>query len=467
MLRTLRGFAILVLIYFAIAHGFPRPEALKPESWRLFALFVATVTGLVLQPIPGGAIVFIGVTMMAVVGGLTVTSALGGYADPTVWLVLVAFFISRALLNTGLARRIALLFIQWFGTTTLGVTYALAASDMTLAAIIPSNSARSGGVTLPLTRSIAELYDSRPGATAGRLGSFLMVAVYQSICVTAAMFFTGQASNPLAAQMAAQQGYTITWSSWLVAGLVPGLVSLAVIPFIVRWMYPPEIHRTPEASAFATAELAKMGPMSAHEKMLAAVFVAVCTAWATSGIHKFDITLTALLGAAALLMTGVLTWHDVRTEHNAWDVFIWYGGMVRMGKALNDSGVTRVFAETAGAWFADFTWPLFFVCTLLIYAYAHYGFASISAHLLSMYPPFLALLVVKGAPIGLVAYAFACFANLSAGLTHYGTTPSPMFFAQEYVSFRDWWRIGAVVVTVNFLIWGTVGFGWWRVLGIF
>ena len=33
-------------------------------------------------------------------------------------------------------------------------------------------------------------------------GSFLMTGVYQNICITAAMFMTGQASNPLAAQIA-------------------------------------------------------------------------------------------------------------------------------------------------------------------------------------------------------------------------------------------------------------------------
>ncbi len=72
----------------------------------------------------------------------------------------------------------------------------------------------------------------------------------------------------------------------------------------------------------------------------------------------------------------------------------------------------------------------------LIYFYAHYGFASITAHVLAMYPPFLAILLAKQAPIGLIVFAFACFANLSAGLTNYGTTPAPMFFAQEYVPLR-------------------------------
>lgn len=466
MLRFLKGFGPLVLLYLLIAYLLPRPTAVKQDAWQLFAVFAATVAGLILQPVAGGAMVLIGVVFSALVGGLTIQNALSGYSDPMVWLVLTAFLISRALLNTGLARRIALIFVRMFGTTSVGITYALAATDAVLATIIPSNGARSGGVTLPIARSIAELYGSTPGPTSGRLGAYLIVAVYQSVCVGAAMFFTGQASNPIAAQIAGQNGFPITWASWFIAGSVPGIVSLAVIPVLVMKLFPPDIRKTPEAAAFAAGELEKMGPMSRAERILALVFVCVCSLWATAGRHGIDITVTALLGAAALLLTGVLTWDDVKSEKTAWDMFIWYGGLVRLGKALNDGGVMRAFADGIGVWFADTTWPVLFVAALLIYFYAHYAFASITAHLLAMYPPFLAVLILKGAPVGLVAFAFACFVNFSSGLTNYGTTPSPMFFAQEYVSMKDWFRIGAVVSVSNVFIWGTVGFAWWKLLGI-
>jgi divalent anion:Na+ symporter, DASS family len=79
---------------------------------------------------------------------------------------------------------------------------------------------------------------------------------------------------------------------------------------------------------------------------------------------------------------------------------------------------------------------------------------------------FLALLLARGAPVGLMIFSFACFANLAAGLTNYGTTPSPMFFAQDYVSMKTWWRIGFIVSLVNIAIWTTVGFGWWRFVGV-
>jgi DASS family divalent anion:Na+ symporter len=201
----------LVAVYLLIVYVVPRPGEVKPEGWRLFGLFAATVVGLIAQPLPGGAIVMIAVTLASIIGGLSVAQSLSGFADTTVWLVMAAFFISRSLLKTGLARRIALFFVRSFGSNSLGVCYALSLSDMTLATIIPSNGARCGGVILPIALSISELYGSRPGPTAGLLGSFLITALYQSLCVSAAMFFTGQASNPLAAKMAGNLGYSVTW----------------------------------------------------------------------------------------------------------------------------------------------------------------------------------------------------------------------------------------------------------------
>jgi DASS family divalent anion:Na+ symporter len=293
-----------------------------------------------------------------------------------------------------------------------------------------------------------------------------MTGVYQAVCISCAMFYTGQASNPLAAEMAGHTGYTVTWASWLAAGIVPGLCSMAVVPWVVLRINPPEIRHTPEAPEFARRELHAMGPMSRAEKILAAVFACVCALWVTSNLHGIDIAITALLGAAALLVTGVLRWEDVKTEHSAWDIFIWYGGLVMLGKALSDAKVTTEFARSIGGVFGNLGWPLLFVSALLIYFYTHYAFASITTHLLAMYPPFLAILLGRGAPPGLIIFGFACFANLAAGLTHYGTTPGPMFFAHDYVPLRRWWLVGLAVSVVNIAIWGTVGFGWWKLIGV-
>jgi DASS family divalent anion:Na+ symporter len=463
--RLLDG-AIVVALYFIVQLA-PRPAAIQPEGWRLLGIFAATIGGLILQPISGGALVLMAVTLSAVAGGLTIQQALEGYGDPTVWLVMAAFFISIAMIKSGFARRVALIFVRAFGKSSLGITYALSLTDMLLAGIIPSNGARSGGVVLPIARSIAELYGSRPGETATRLGSFLITAVYQNICVTAAMFMTGQASNPLAAKIATDTfHYPVTWPLWALAGIVPGLCSLAFLPYLIYRIDPPEIRKTPEAAAFAASELKSMGRMDRGQRIVLLIFVSVCGLWITSPLHHLEIAIPALLGACALLATGTLHWEDVLAERAAWDIFIWYGGLVRLGKALNDAGVTREFARGVGRLFPGSSWPLLFAAALLIYFYTHYGFASITAHILAMFAPFVVVLTAKGAPLGLCIFAFACFANFAAGLTHYGTTPTPMFYATGYVSFRKWWKAGFVASLANLAIWSSVGFAWWKVIGI-
>jgi DASS family divalent anion:Na+ symporter len=248
--RQLLSGIILVALYCLVQFALPRPAAVKPEGWRLLGIFIATVGGLILRPIPGGAVVLAAITLSALFGGLTIQQALGGYGDATVWLVMAAFFISDALVNTGLARRIALLFVRAVGKSSLGICYALSLTDMVLASVIPSNGARSGGTILPIVRSIAELYGSNPGPTANLVGAYLMAGVYQGVCITAAMFFTGQASNPLAAQMSADMfHYPITLVGWMLAGSVPGLCSLAVVPLIVYLMKPPKIRPPPDTNA--------------------------------------------------------------------------------------------------------------------------------------------------------------------------------------------------------------------------
>ena len=191
------GLGLLALFYITFVYAVPRPASLTPGAWSLAGLFLTTVLGSIIEPVPAGALVLMAVTLAPLTGALKITESLGGFADTTAWLVMAAFFISRALIDTGLARRIALGFVRWFGHSTLGVCYALGASDMVLGHHHPFQRARAtGGAVLPVARSIAALYGSEPGPTAKRVGAFLMVGVYQAICVTAAMFYTGQASNP-------------------------------------------------------------------------------------------------------------------------------------------------------------------------------------------------------------------------------------------------------------------------------
>src|SRR6185436_2353389 len=145
-------------------------------------------------------------------GVMTPAQAMSGYGNPTVWLVLAAFFNSKALINCGLARRLALIFIRAVGGTSLGLGYALAACDIVMATVIPGNSARTGGILLPVARTLASIYQSLPGPSASLLGSYLVLTIYQGDMIACAMYLTGQASNPIAADLGLKgAGVAMTW----------------------------------------------------------------------------------------------------------------------------------------------------------------------------------------------------------------------------------------------------------------
>ena len=464
----LRSRALRWAIVLGVAIGIlliPVPEGITEQSWRLLAIFAATIAGSIVRPIPGEAVVLIGVSALALFNVLPIDQALGGYADPIVWLVLAAFFISRGMIKTGLGRRIAFLFIKAIGRHSLGLSYALASTDMLLATVIPSTGARSGGIVFPVAKSLAEAYESRPGITSRRLGAFLMSSVYQCDVIVCAMFLTGQASNPLIAKFAQEvTGVEITYARWAIAALIPALASLVLVPLILYRIFPPEIKHTPAASEFAAKELHAMGPMKWSELTMLLVFALVAVLWMTTKFHGINYAAIAMLGICVLLVTSVLNWEDLIEERGAWGVFIWYGGLVRMAEMLGQTGITKKFADSVAGFTIGWKWWLALAVLLLIYFYAHYGFASITAHATAMYTPFLVVILAAGTPTYLAILSLAYFSNLGASLTHYGTTPAPIYFGADYLKQRTWWWLGFIASLVTITMWSILGFTWWKVL---
>ena len=449
-----------------VVAALPTPAGITAQSWGLLAIFVSTVAGLMIQPLAGGAMVLLGVSAAAVSGVLTPQQALAGYGDPIVWLVLAAFFMSRGMLKTGLGRRIAFWFIRAIGSRSLGLGYALASSDLLLASFIPSNGARAGGIVFPIAQSLAEAHESRPGVSARRLGAFLMPFLYQCDVMASATFLTGQASNVLIARLARQAtGLELTYSRWLAGAVVPSLVAFAVVPVLLYRLYPPEIRATPRAAEIAGEELRRMGPITRDERLMLATFALVAVLWMTTALHGINYAVVALIGISGLLVSGVLDWDDVTAERGAWEVFIWYGGMVRLAEALGETGLTQRFAEGMAGFTTGWPWWLALAGLLLVYFYSHYGFASITAHATAMFTPFLLVILAAGAPPWLAVLLLAYCSNLMAALTHYGTTPGPIYFGAGYVSQWTWWRLGFVASAVNLVIWTIVGGLWWRALG--
>jgi DASS family divalent anion:Na+ symporter len=68
-----------------------------------------------------GAVAVIGIAVTALTGTLEVADALSGFGNNVIWLIVLAFFIARGFIKTGLGTRIAYLFVRLLGGRTLGL----------------------------------------------------------------------------------------------------------------------------------------------------------------------------------------------------------------------------------------------------------------------------------------------------------------------------------------------------------
>lgn len=470
---------LALLIWFVI----PVPTGVTPQAWHLLAMFVGVIAAIIGKAMPIGALSMVAVMLVALTGitndkpDAAIKDALSSFASPLIWLIGVSIMISRGILKTGLGARIGYYFISLFGKKTLGIGYSLAISELILAPVTPSNTARGGGIIHPVMKAIASSYDSDPEkGTQGRIGRYLALVNYHSNPITSAMFITATAPNPLVVDIIAKatgNDIHLSWGTWAVAMLLPGLVAMLLMPLVLYFVSPPEIKATPNASQFAKDRLAELGKMNGGEKIMLAIFALLLILWAGIPALVFgdafavDATTTAFIGLSLLLLSGVLSWDDVLKEKSAWDTITWFAALVMMATFLNKLGLISWFSDAlkTGIEHTGMGWMGASVLLLLVYMYAHYMFASTTAHITAMLAAFYAAGLALGAPPMAFGLIMAAASSLMMTLTHYATGTAPVIFGSGYTTLGEWWKAGFVMSVANLLVFLIIGGIWWKALG--
>lgn len=92
---------LIALVTFLI----PPPAGLTGQNWHLFGIFFAMIVGFITRPFPMGAVCIIGLCLISITKTLTPSEILVGFSSNAIWLIVMAFFFSRAFLKTGLGKR--------------------------------------------------------------------------------------------------------------------------------------------------------------------------------------------------------------------------------------------------------------------------------------------------------------------------------------------------------------------------
>lgn len=459
------------------------PEGVDINAWRLLGIFIGTIVAIIGKALPIGGAAMIGILLVAITqvtnpGNPTkaMGDALSGFSNSLIWLIGIAFFISRGFIKTGLGARVAYYFVKMLGKKTIGISYGLSFAELILAPVMPSNTARGGGVLYPINRSISESMGSLPDEESRlKVGAFLTLVAYQVNIITSAMFITATAPNPLVTSGIKDIAQIdISWSQWALAASVPGLFAIILIPLVLYFVYPPQIKNTPDASKLATTKLREMGPIKLEEWIMIGVFFLLLFIWAGGPalisdhyFFKIDPTTGAFVGLGVLLFSGVLTWDDLLKEKGAWDTVTWFSSLVMMATFLNKLGIIKWFSDLVESSIAHWgmNWLTASIVLILIYVFIHYFFASNTAHISALFASFFGVGVSLGAPPLMFGLFLGFASSLCASLTHYGTGTAPVLFGPGYVSMSEWWKYGLLVTCLNLIIFGLASALWWKVLG--
>lgn len=443
-----------------------KPAAISVPAWHLFAIFIATIIACVTKPLPMMATTLIAITIATITGIFKMKEVAAGFGNPTAWMVAMCMFMAAGFIKSGLGKRIAYFFVKTFGKRTLGLAYALSLVETVLAIGIPSNNARVNGIMYPIIDNLSKEMGSDPKkGTQREMGSYLVFNEYEVNIVTSTMFLTGLAGNMVALGIAKTQNVNISWMQWFLAAIVPGIISLILVPFILYKIYPPKIKETPNAHAWADKKLKSLGKMTAAEEIMLVVFVLAVALWLVGPKIGIDATEVSFIAVALLLITGVINVKDMLNQSFAWNILTWLSVIMLMSQKLMTLGFFPWFSETLGSALHGVSWIWVLVILFLVYFYLHYLFPSVSTQISALYAGFLSVAIGAGVPPLMAALMLAFDGSLYLSTSSYSAGPAALLSSTGYVSNKDWWKLSAIIGIVLNIIWLGGGLLWTKIIG--
>jgi DASS family divalent anion:Na+ symporter len=292
------------------------------------------------------------------------------------------------------------------------------------------------------------------------MGAYLMFCAMSTLTVSSALWMTAMAGNPLGAEIGKSQGFQISFVTWLVAAAAPMLVMLALLPLVIYKIFPPEVKATPEAPAAAKKALAAMGPLSVHEKIVAATFLVMVVLWGLAGTLKIDLTAVAFVGLGVLLATGVLTLKDIGQQGDVLATFLWFAILYTLSGQLNALGFMGYLGQRLGGALGGLPWLAVYVILILAYVVLHYLFVSQTAHILALFGVFLGVGAQLGVPVAVLGFALLFATSNLSTITPQASSANVLVVGSGYLTQGELYRLGTITTVVNILVLLLVGTPW-------
>lgn len=331
---------ILSFVVAGVLWFLPMPGDLSPEGQKALAVTVFTVIWWIFgvtHPAYTTMVMFLGYILL----GLATPAIVFRLASlPLMWLVIGAFLLATAVTKSGLASRVAYIFMIKFAKSYRSIVVLAYVLGFVLSILIPQPFPR----TLLIMALVAQII-KKSGAN-HRDATSLGLAVFTSATATSMILLTGDAMLNVAA--VAFTGLHVGWLEWVSYMAVPGLAAsilmLGLHLLVFRQSGPMVIDQQTLAE-----EQRKLGPLSRQEKATIFWVSLALVLWATDFLHHIDpswIALGVVVGLALPWVGDVLEPNDINTGI-AWPIVIFVIGALAIGTVGKETGLSQWLARVA------------------------------------------------------------------------------------------------------------------------
>ncbi len=476
-LATALGIVMLFLV--------PLPAGITSAGWASLTVLLIMLVLWMSDAVPGGTSAFAGLVLLALTdatawgsGKITakvkITNALSGFGQSETWLVLAAFVLGVALVESGLGLRITYRIMSWsfigknFRRVMLGMVGAMTA----IGPFIPSSTAKAG-IFIPLSQGILNTLGIKPQSETGERSNnatAMMINNAWMVNTTGLCFATGSAGTVTGlGLLATLNNAHVSWVEYMIAMLPPTMLIIIFGWWMLLKFFPPEIEAMPGGVEEAQKRYRDLGPMKAVEKRVLAIFLFTLVMWIFEKNVKINTATTAII-SCLLLMAPVIGLgmkdKDILRKVD-WGGVILFGVSMSLAAAFGRTGAAKWLAQVVFGNIQMGSWPPiaivgFFSAFMFV---THLLFASGTAHKLTFMPLILAYTTTLGInPVWIGLPVIISSGN--AFMLHTMTPPNIIAYGTGHFRLPDFIRSGVFLSIVACAVYTVAAMVWFPLIGI-
>jgi sodium-dependent dicarboxylate transporter 2/3/5 len=329
----------LALVVAALTVALPVPDGLTPQARNLAGVFAIALILWVTEAIPIAVTSLLVVALQPLFQVTTLGAAVAGFMTPVFFFVVTMFCIAQVVVDSGLARRFALVLLDRARTDSRRVVLAFMVGAAIMSAVV--SDVPVAAVWMSMALPLLARIDAVPGSSP--LGKALMIGIPVAAFIGGVGTPAGSSINILGLFQIEQFGKVqVTFLQWMAIGIPMVIVLTPISWWVIVKVFPPEVP-TLGNLAEIREERRRLGPFTAGETKVMALLGLMIVLWvASSWVRAIDTTLVAMAGAVAMFLPGMnlLTWPRAQ-RMIGWDALLLIGSVTSLGAAAGSTGLAK------------------------------------------------------------------------------------------------------------------------------